>query len=243
MSAVLTDELTPGWVRDMTHPVLVDLFGTTTVRRGATYQRNRAVRNLMRGPGGASVMATVQGGRQYSTVVASETLGQDAGLSDGADFEVVSDCTCPMGDSCKHVVAVILEAQAQVRHTPTVPPMPGGRAEPRSATRSAPPWEALLAPIVRGPETARQSAVGMTPLGLLVDVSGSSARHTAASGQGSTLQLRPLMPGATGGWIRTGISWSDLAYPRNWRRIVKGQWEMPGGGRGTCPLTVVGSAR
>lgn len=33
------------------------------------------------------------------------------------------------------------------------------------------------------------------------------------------MQLRPLVPGATDGWIRTGISWSDVQYPSHWRRI------------------------
>lgn len=113
MSAGTADEHPPDWIRYLTRPVLEELFGETTVRRGAMYQRNRAVRSLRSRPDGASMMATVQGSRhrQYTTLVATEPLGQDATLGDGTDLEVISDCSCPMGDSCKHVVAVILEAR------------------------------------------------------------------------------------------------------------------------------------
>ncbi|MDN5767036.1 MAG: DEAD/DEAH box helicase [Humibacillus sp.] len=202
----------PDWVRHVTRPALEGLFGATTVKRGVTYQRRRAVQNLRTGPDGESMMATVQGTRRYTTSVAP-WAEQDDDRFDGGDdtdeLDVQSDCSCPMAYGCKHVVAVILEAQTRLRQ------VPADRAA-KPPARSA-PWEALLAPVLREPDGALRPESGTTPLGLLVDVSQTSGRGGDRRGAG--LQLRPVVPGANGGWIRTGISWSDLQYSYQWRRL------------------------
>ena len=220
MTVALTDTLVPDWVRHLTRPDLEELFGATTVRRGTAYQRKRAVRNLCRGPDGISLEATVQGGRRYTTVVSPDLSEEELEDHEAGDYlDVVSDCSCPMGEGCKHVVAVILEAQTRF----------GAASAGRAASQRAPlvlpthdptpAWEALLAPVLKASAPAKPAA-GMRPLALLVDVSSaSSVRPLTSHGKGSRLQLRPLVPGAAGGWIRTGISWSDVQYPAHWHRI------------------------
>ncbi|MGB7979332.1 MAG: DEAD/DEAH box helicase [Candidatus Nanopelagicales bacterium] len=223
MSVQFADVHTPDWIGCLTRQVLEDLFGSTTVQRGAAYQRNHAVRSLSHGLEGDSLMATVQGSRRYSTHVAVETAGGNAALHDDPDFEVVSNCSCPMGDSCKHVVSVILEAQAQARarvQSPVGARAQGGAQTSRTTRTVTPAWEALLAPVMQGSHTANQPAAGTTPLGLLVEMAPrSSGNRPADGGQGPRLRLRPLVPGATGAWIRTGVTWSDVHYPSRWRRI------------------------
>ncbi len=226
MSVELADQHPADWYAYLTQQVLEDLFGTTTVQRGVRYQRNRTVRSLSRGVAGDSLMATVHGSRPYATLVAVEASSGEADLGHGTDLEIVSDCSCPMGDSCKHVVAVILEAQAQAQveaHaglTRAARARPPGWGAPRTVATINPSWEAMLAPVVQSSQTAGQPAAGTTPLALLVDVSPRSPGNPPSGiGQGPRLQLRPLVPGAAGGWIRTGISWSDVHYPHSWRRI------------------------
>jgi hypothetical protein len=82
----------------------------------------------------------------------------------------------------------------------------------RPAERRPPPWERCLAGVVRsgGPEEVFEPA----EVGLqfeLLDGSPSPARRP--SGQpGVRIGLRPVLPGRNGGWVRTGISWSNLGY-------------------------------
>ena len=218
-----TAERPPDWILHLSRPVLDEMFGTTTVRRGALYQGNMAVRTLSNGPDGA-VVAAVRGGRMYTTRVAARSWGGDAAVSDSTDLEIVSECSCPMGDGCKHVVAVILEAQARAKAQtgakPTARGTPADRATTRAAAGDAPSWEALLAPVVRGSESASQPDAGATPLALLVDVTpGSSWGRQPGAKPSPRLQLRPMVPGAAGGWIRSGIGWSDIQYPSRWRPI------------------------
>lgn len=108
-------------------------------------------------------------------------------------LEVASRCSCPLGGACEHVVAVLLQAQSGAPEAP-----PAQHA----------PWETLLEPLVR--EGSDRHPEG-TPLALLLEVS------KAATPQ---LKFRPLMLGASGAWIRTGISWNDVQYASRWRRFV-----------------------
>lgn len=225
MSSTLAHDSSREWLRHLTRTALARMVGQATVQRGAAYQRKRAVRDLVIGPNGDTLIAAVQGSRRYTTVVRSRWVGLED-PTDSTSLEVTSTCSCPIGGSCKHVVAVILEAQAETGATPASPPQTDRSTEQeRTSARipqQRPQWEAVLAPVVAGPHAGRSSAGGTTPLGLLVDLpSAPSARRPASSrqGQGPRLQLRPLIPGTSGGWIRTGISWSDVQYPSQWRRI------------------------
>ena len=69
--------------------------GARTLSRGKEYQRSRRVRSLTRSRDG-TLIAWVDGSEPYATAVT---------FQDG----LVSECTCPVGISCKHAVAVVLE--------------------------------------------------------------------------------------------------------------------------------------
>jgi uncharacterized Zn finger protein len=86
--------------------------GTTTLTRGRGYQREGRVSGLSRGPGG-SIIARVEGADEYTTAVRYRN-----GLE--------SSCTCPVGISCKHAVAVILEYQSLIGEQREIPELTGG---------------------------------------------------------------------------------------------------------------------
>jgi uncharacterized Zn finger protein len=95
--------------------------GSRTVTRGRSYQRQGRVKKLAVSED-EELLATVEGTHRYTTTVA---------LGPGASLE--SSCTCPVGISCKHAVAVVadyLEAIAGGRDVPT-------------ASADDPRWEAL----------------------------------------------------------------------------------------------------
>ncbi len=78
--------------------------GRTIVARGKGYQSNGNVSDLIYDPSRESLVAQVSGERDYTTQV---SLSQEGDLS--------SHCTCPYDDTCKHVVAVVLEYLEQIK--------------------------------------------------------------------------------------------------------------------------------
>lgn len=101
----------PDWSA-LTWDDLEELFGDRTLARGRSYQRGGRVQKLCKSADG-ELLATVNGTESYATTV---SLRCEKGKP---VFE--SDCTCPIGGHCKHVVAVIaeyLKALADARDVP-----------------------------------------------------------------------------------------------------------------------------
>ena len=82
--------------------------GSKILSRGQGYQRSHRVKELAQTQTGALV-AWVYGGQRYATEV------------DFEDGELISVCTCPYGDNCKHAVAVVLEYLDQLKKDREVP--------------------------------------------------------------------------------------------------------------------------
>jgi uncharacterized Zn finger protein len=82
--------------------------GKTTVSRGRSYQRSRQVQGLAQTPSGGA-LAWVQGTSRYATRV---ECAADA---------LTSRCTCPVGYTCKHAVAVVLDYLEHLEHQRPVP--------------------------------------------------------------------------------------------------------------------------
>ncbi|MGR7024531.1 DEAD/DEAH box helicase [Geodermatophilus sp. URMC 62] len=99
------------------------------------------------------------------------------------------ECSCPVGYDCKHVAALLLAVREA---------LPG---PPRTAAPAAPDWERVLAPLVSSAPSAEQRG---TPLGLQFEVSG--------TGRTLVVRLRPVVPGARGRWVRSGVSWRSLDH-------------------------------
>ncbi|PFG54132.1 SNF2 family DNA or RNA helicase [Marinobacter sp. LV10R520-4] len=86
-------------------PTLLEVFGTATLQRGRRYFNEERVLYLNSSLEGASIRkldAQVEGsGQTYQTLVT---------IDPHSPWALRSLCTCPVGNLCKHAVAVLLEA-------------------------------------------------------------------------------------------------------------------------------------
>jgi hypothetical protein len=170
-------------------------FGSPTLERGRDYLHSGHVQSVeMRVDldGDLELTGVVSGTRPTPyACLAWVSLGRDG-------LQTTGWCTCPVGDGCKHVVAVLLAARLRQL----------GEGAP------APVWERRLTALLDELEDAPVPHAG-APLALLVDLkprAGAGRQRSWASAYGPTrghLRLRPLRQGANGGWVRTGVSWQD----------------------------------
>ncbi|HUL22099.1 MAG TPA: SWIM zinc finger family protein, partial [Thermodesulfobacteriota bacterium] len=86
--------------------------GSRILSRGQGYQRSHRVKELAQTETGA-LLAWVHGGQKYATEV------------DFEDGELISVCTCPYGNNCKHAVAVVLEYLDHLKKNCEVPQITG----------------------------------------------------------------------------------------------------------------------
>src|SRR3954454_2816494 len=176
-------------------------FGTPTLDRAWDYVRRGKVlthSDGLDGDGDLEIRGVVGGsaGAPYSVSVG-------VGL-DGDDLWIYGRCSCPVGDGCKHAVALLITVREEhARQTPS-----HGRR-----------WERQLSGLLEelDERVERLSRPG-TPLALQVDLRRPTSPRTfrgwseqQAPGRG-TLRLRPLQRGARDNWVRTGISWTDVPY-------------------------------
>ena len=83
-------------LKQLTWDDLEQWAGSRVLSRGQSYQRSHRVKELVQTQTGA-LIAWVHGGQRYATEV------------DFEHGELISVCTCPYGNNCKHAVAVVLE--------------------------------------------------------------------------------------------------------------------------------------
>ena len=174
--------------------VILRAVGPHAFHRAGAYANASRVSDVKAGPSGEVLLAKVQGGspQRYQTIVWLEVE------VDGRVTGAQGSCTCPVGVNCKHVAATMLMARS------------GDEAPPPVAV-----WEGRLSALVEA-ESDPDRSTG-TPIALQFEVSGTptSSRHGMASptvAGRERIRLRPVVPGRAGGWIRTGVSWRDLAY-------------------------------
>jgi superfamily II DNA or RNA helicase len=133
--------------------------------------------------GGKRLVGSVQGNARSPYEVVVRLLGE------GPAAGFTGTCTCPMVYDCKHVAAVVLVAGRAARRQAA--PEPPRRAEWAQALRELLPTDA---PAQVGPAVALQFDLTV-----------------GQPGEGR-ISLRPVVPGQSGRWVRTGISWTTLTY-------------------------------
>ena len=184
-------------IADLTNRDLDALCGTVTVARGLAYAHQGAVVDVELSDDGLQATGWVGGtrGAVYTTTITLTPLtGPEAGPHQLRRW--ASSCTCPMSGDCKHCVAVAVEVRETFAHV--------GAPEEAEPVAPAPPWERALGGILEPGGTGPEH----TPLGILVEPLPPSQRGVAGRDQ---LRLRPVVPGARGSWIRSGVSWESFA--------------------------------
>lgn len=166
------------WPLFLDEDELVDVVGLPTFERGALYAAQGRVLSLSVAAQGALISARVQGSgsRQYTVMLHADP--QDPSAWSGR-------CSCPVGEDCKHCVAVILAAQTQVLTGQST-----GSALPAVS------WDTQLAGVMSHPGT------GGRRIALQVEEAGAPWGRLS-------LCLRPLLEGQRG-WVRTGITWQKI---------------------------------
>jgi hypothetical protein len=168
-------------------------LGAETFSRGVRYANSGAVREMTPSGDGRRVIARVQGNapQAYSTMV---DVRRDAS---GRLTNVSGVCTCPMRTNCKHVAAVALA-------------IVGAAAKEREKDENS--WERTLNAILgTDHSTSLERPIGLQ-FELITEAGLRNLRNRTWSTRLARVALRPVVAGARGGWVKTGISWSTLHY-------------------------------
>jgi superfamily II DNA or RNA helicase len=186
----------------LTDDLVQHTVGTDAFLRGRDYASAGNVSAVAVSDVERFVVATVQGNRPapYQTIVRIEE-------GSGGRVNVRGVCTCPVAVSCKHVAAAMITARRAASVAQPTTPSSAGWEEPLNALVSA---------------EAEQSRPG-SPMALQFEVldaprPGTPPRTRFAYSRGEPTaprrrtRIRPLVPGRSGAWVRTGVSWRDLAY-------------------------------
>ena len=193
--------------RHLDESAIRSAFDEGTYQRGASYARSGRVLQIEVDEDARSLYAVVagSGGRRYQTTVVLEPTHRTE------VYFVDSDCTCPVGMDCKHAAAVMLAARSQL--------VPATKA-----ATATPDWERSLAEVVKHPDPA---AAGV-PVALQFEVS-TRQQHPSAYARVVSpsvtlpprrVRLRPVIPGSSGKWVRTGTSWNQLRYEYSYSQYV-----------------------
>ena len=183
------------WQEMVTDAALTDAVGPEVLERARPYV-GRNVLDVRMADDARRLTGLVQGSAPapYRTTVVR---------TDGGRVGWAGACTCPVGDDCKHAVAVLLSLRPVIRSAPG-----GSRPTARG-------WEQELEELVAA--AAERAAHATVPIGLQFEVvDPGPGRGRASVGSPGVRQrlvrLRPVVPGKRGQWVRTGVSWRQLQY-------------------------------
>ncbi|GAA4390151.1 DEAD/DEAH box helicase [Tsukamurella soli] len=159
---------------------LVPFFGAPTVRRAREYVSTGLIADLEWEPEKKVVTGIVAGTREYETRVWVSRSGQRW-------VPVRSLCTCPVGLSCKHGAALLLELTTE---------------DVDGAGPAAVPWEKQLEALLPGP----------TPTATVVPVAVQFDMDARGTYSGARLSARLVMPGMReGSWVAGDLRWRTVA--------------------------------
>ena len=190
----------PPWVLALTDDVLRSAFGRPTYERGADYARRGLAYQVDAAEDGSELTGLVDGTARtpYFTVVGRPSPSRRVPVGS-------SECSCPIGGSCKHVVALLLTARDAARDAARQSTGSAGPGRPL-AVRSRRSWEDVLSTLVADPAVADH---GHTPLGLLLEP------VVTSTSSAPRVRISPVVPGRDA-WVKTGVSWRSIETP-TWR--------------------------
>ncbi len=185
---------------DVDHASIEDAVGAPCYAQGAEYVRHRAVIRTWWDSSENALHGTVREntGELYTT---SACFSFVDGL---LEFEH-GHCSCPVGLSCKHAVALILAAADT----------DGARGASRRSPRPV-AWDQSLESLLEPRQARSGAAVAPAAASVAIELTLSGdarpapPRGSAASGPSLKLLARLVQPGKNGGWVSGGLSWTKL---------------------------------
>ncbi|ALE07309.1 helicase [Arthrobacter sp. ERGS1:01] len=204
-------------------------FTDNSIAAGVAYADDGRVREIMLEPATGLLSGKVMGTMAYRSTA---KLVRE---HDGVVACRVGICSCPVRQNCKHVVALIAAAEADPNfqdffvpeEAPAEPTFletllanakgakagkaPAGPAAPSEA----PSWETSLQELL--PAAVAVPAEDAPALGLQFELQVPPPRFSYRGTGGKVpsapiLNVRPVVMGARGKWVKTGISWNTLGY-------------------------------
>jgi superfamily II DNA or RNA helicase len=123
----------------------------------------------------------------------------------GSGFWTYGRCSCPVGQGCKHALALILTVRAR-------------QATAHEAGGTGRRWERQLSSVLDELDALPDRSKELKPLALQVGLNQRTpaSRYRRWSADTSarrprSLRLRPLQRGARDNWVRSGVSWTELS--------------------------------
>jgi len=240
----------------MTHSLstheIARIVGSQSFSRGERYARNGHVTDQSWGPAGTHLSGRVSGtSPQPYTVLVSFTLN-----AAGQAVRASGTCTCPMGNNCKHVAALLLASRSTPaelnaeraasnvraigdRRTPVFEStfVPGAYQPPTPAPviPLRPPvaaWRAALTPLAKPISAATTTSTALALQFDLLDPAYSPSRRPGPRRLGA----RPMVMGKKGKWIRGSLTWDNLSwtpgtYNRGHRKILNALYALSATGQ------------
>ena len=170
-------------VQALSDDVLDRTYDRGAILRGTEYAEHRRVTTLSAEPG--KITGVVQGTEATPYVVTVKWMGNPGGIT------VSDSCSCPLGDGCKHCVALILAVRRS------------------AAERSEPDWRRALAGVVSDHDTPAE----VSPLALGIGLTETRRSSHTSKPAGTEVTIRPLRMGRKGRWIKSGVSWREVSSP------------------------------
>jgi superfamily II DNA or RNA helicase len=205
-------------------------FTDNSIAAGCAYADQGRVSDMTLEPATGLLSGKVMGTAQYRSTA---KLVRE---HDGVVACRVGICNCPVRQNCKHVVALIAAAESDPtfqdffvpEEAPAEPTFletllanaKGGKATKTAASSApadsaAPDWETSLQDLL--PAAAAVPAADAPALGLQFELQVPPPRFSYRGTGGKVpsapiLNVRPVVMGARGKWVKTGISWNTLGY-------------------------------
>ncbi len=205
-------------------------FSANSIAAGRIYADQDRVSDITLEPGTGLLSGRVAGTAEYRSTA---KLVRE---HDGVIACRVGICNCPVRQNCKHVVALIAAAESDISFTDFFLPDDAPReptfletllAKAKDGRKDAAPstagstdpavdsWEAALSALL--PPAAAAPSPDTPALGLQFELHVPPPRFSYR-GRGASvpsepvLNVRPVVMGARGKWVKSGVSWATLGY-------------------------------
>jgi len=182
-------------LRDVDLGAVEAAVGPRSFARGREYATRRVL-DLRWDAATEALEATVLGqGNVYETVAyfSADQSGR-FGFVDG-------ECSCPVGDNCKHIAAIVIAAVGRQAKS-----MPRTTAHARRRKPPERTWADALHALITAPAGDEGDAGGRVPLAIEVTL---AADLTAGRASNPRLLARLVKRGRAG-WVKSGVSWGGL---------------------------------